>query len=400
MTAPSLLFLGRGVEGVTLSGVTRWLNQAEDAHGRELRLDERIAPPSLQASRLAARAWAEQTVGAYCDQRLDEAGRVDLRDQLLTAMMRGLGWRGDDSEIRCDSWFGPGALTVDGGITRPEYPARRLSETIPTRTVESTAKYVASGAIGHAGSIAVHQPGMTNVPRVDVDYNEREITIHTFVTATEIDWYDLMQSSRANFSVVTEKAEAVRQAFAKFKEDALVNGVQGIQFKGLAQIPAPRYVSTVNYTSAALDAMYRDLVAIIQTPEIESGDRGDPPDTLMLGSRWYRAIQRAANYSSGGSLTGADLLSLLQSRGPELSGIQRIVKVPSLSRFGGSATLDGALVLNASDEMSLRQVEAMAPAPVRTVQTLTSDVQLWAMRHGGLDVGSTLPLTIATAQVA
>jgi hypothetical protein len=377
--------------------VRTWLQSADDRHGRSVRLDSRQSVPGLTAARIAARAWAaDLATQAPADRR------EDVTSELVRAVGHGLGWRADASEVRCDSWYGPGALTVEADLVRPAYAIRRLSEVIPTRTVPSWAEYVPGGAIAHRGSVALYRPGMTDIPRADIDYSERQVRVHTFVARTGNDWQSLLQAPRADFSVVAEQAEAVRQTFATWKEEALIAGVAGTSFAGLQQIGVPRYTSTIDYGSGSttLDQIYRDIVALIQTPEIEAGDRGNPPDTLLIGTRWHRAIQRASGFSTGSGATGSDILAMLQRVGPGLAGIARIVPAPSLSRWQGSATVDAALTLDSRDVTSLRQIEAMAPAPVRTASTLTSDEQMWACRHAGLDVGSALPLTLATATVA
>lgn len=396
--------------------IRSWVEGAHHAQAPQIRLDSRrSATPLLDGTRALIRAWAANAIDETAHRgrvRLDERRRTALVVEAADACAQGLGLRVDGQTIRCDSaWYAPDALTLsEGDPMRPQYAERTLSETIPVRTVPQWAADFQAGAVAYSGSVEPYRPGMANIPTIGVAAGYRRRPVHTFVAKTQIDWLALIQAQRADFSVVAEQAQAATVVFAEWQEAALSRGIPAMDWTGVPQLGVARYYSSVDYSPSGtptLGDIYADLTRLIQCAVDVAGDRGKAPTDMLMGTRWLRAIARANNLAAaGGGMTGSQVIADKILAETELqrtlgsNGIRRIIPCRALTSFGGDATLDGALLLDASDPRALRQIVAMAPAPVRSHSSLTADEQLWACRHGGLDAQDTLPLAVGTATVA
>jgi hypothetical protein len=394
--------------------VRSWIEHAHHTQAPLLRQDSRRGTsPLLDGTRGLIRQWAADAVDATARQggvRLDEKRRAALVVEAADACASGLGLRVDGQTVRCDSaWYAPDSLTFkDGDPLRPQYAERTLSETVPVRTVPQWAADYLPGAVAYSGSVAPYRPGMTEIPLIGVAAGYRRRPVHTFVAKTQIDWLALIQAQRADFSVVAEQAQAASIVFAEFQERALAAGIPGLDWTGAYQLGVGRYASSVDYSgSPAINDVYSDLTRLIQTAVDVAGDRGRAPDTMLIGTRWLRAIARTNNLAAGGGgMTGSQMIADKLLAQTELervmgsNGIRRIIPCRALNSWGGDSTLDGAVLLAASDSQALRQIVSMAPAPVRSFSGLTADEQLWACRHGGLDVQDALPVSVGFATVS
>lgn len=394
--------------------VRSWIEHAHHAQAPTLRADSRRgATPLLDGTRGLIRQWAADTIDSAARQggvRLDEARRSRLVVEAADACASGLGLRVDGSTVRCDSaWYAPDSLTFrDGDPLRPQYAERTLSETVPVRTVPQWAADYLPGAVAYSGTVAPYRPGMTEIPLIGVAAGYRRRPVHTFVAKTQIDWLALIQAARADFSVVAEQAQAASTVFLEFIESALSRGIPAMDWTGVSQLGVARYHSSVDYSgSPAINDVYADLTKLIQSAVDVAGDRGRAPDTMLIGTRWLRAIARTNNLAAGGGgMTGSQMIAdklLAQSELERVmgsNGIRRIIPCRALTSFGGDSTLDGALLLAGSDSQALRHIVSMAPAPVRSFSGLTADEQLWACRDGGLDAQDTLPIAVGVATVA
>ncbi len=396
------------------ASVRSWIEHAHHAQAPALRMDSRRGTsPLLDGTRGLIRQWAADSIDASARHggvRLDEKRRAALVVEAADACASGLGLKVEGQTVRCDSaWYAPDSLTFkDGDPLRPQYAKRTLSETVPVRTVPQWAADYLPGVVAYSGSVDVYRPGMTNIPLIGVAAGYRRRPVHTFVGKTQIDWLSLIQAQRADFSVVAEQAQAASTIFLEFVEKALSAGIPAMDWTGVSQLGVARYHSSVDYSgSPAISDVYADLTRLIQCAVDVAGDRGEPPDTLLIGTRWGRAISRTNNLAAGGGgMTGTEMLTQKVLAASEFermlsgNGIQRIISCRALTSFGGDSTLDGALLLKSTDSQALRQIVSMAPAPVRSFSGLTADEQLWACRHGGLDAQDTLPIAVGVATVA
>lgn len=396
------------------SSLRSWVEHAHHQQAGSLRADSRRgASPLVDGTRAMVRAWATDSIDAtirHSGVRLDEQRRNRLIADAADAAASGLGLRVEGNTVRCDSaWYAPDSLTFrDGDPLRPQYAERTLSETVPTRTVPQWAADYLPGAVAYSGSVAPYRPGMTEIPQIGVAAGYRRRPVHSFVAKTQIDWLSLIQAQRADFSVVAEQAQAASIVFAEFVEKALSTGIPGMDWTGVPDLGVAKYYSSVDYSgSPAINDVYADLTRLIQCAVDVAGDRGRAPDTMLIGTRWLRAIARTNNLAAGGGgMTGSQMIAdklLMQSELERVmgsNGIRRIIPCRALTSYGGDSTLDGALLLSAADNQALRQIVAMAPAPVRSFSSLTADEQLWACRHGGLDAQDALPIAVGVATVS
>lgn len=401
------------------AGIRTWL---EGAAASNQRTDSAVSrtPRAVMGARNAIRQHAREVAhttynkARMAGHTVTEARRDEFERDLVEAMASGLGIHKDGDALRCDgfrtdaSWFPPDALTYrEPGLVRSPFAPRVLSASIPVRNVDAWAERFQVGTVAGSGSVAPYRPGMTDIPRVGVSTNYRQRPVHTFVTSTSINWMHALQGARSDINIVAENAEAARDAFGEFFEEALVNGVAGLDYNGIAQLGATRYTSTVDYSSASLtlDDIYRDFATMVQSVRETAGFRGSPPNTLLLGSRWANRIKRTSNYAAGGDSNGSLLIASLAgaeaglARAMGQAGITEIIEAPSLTGFEGS-DYDGALLIDRMDAKGLRHVVAMTPAPVRTHSSLDADETLWAARDGGLDLANGLAVGVAKAQVA
>lgn len=391
-----------------------WVERAYHNTVGAVRMDSRKSlHPLLDGTRSLIRSWAAETIDGAARTsgiRLDEKRRTALISEAADACASGLGLRSDANGVRCDSaWYAPDSLTFrDGDPLRPQYAERTLSEVVPVRTIPQWAADYLPGAVAYSGTVAPYRPGMTDVPLIGVAAGYRRRPVHSFVAKTQIDWMQLIQSARADFSVVAEQASAASVVFAEFIEHALATTLPGLDWTGVNTLGVARYASTVDYSgSPAINDVYVDITRLIQCAVDVAGDRGRAPDTMLIGTRWLRAIARTNNLAAGGGgMTGSQMIADKLLAQTELervmgsNGIRRIIPCRALTSFGGDSTLDGALLLDSGDSQALRQIVAMAPAPVRSFSGLIADEQLWACRHGGLDAQDALPIAVGTATVS
>lgn len=371
-----------------------------------LRADSATSAAVEVARRYSERIAHQGVVAGHL--RADQA--ASFAADIQRGTMEGLGWSVADGRLRSDaSSFAPGSLTdVEGGLIRPAYTERVLSGLLPVRMVDADAEFFQpSGSLSQGGKMALHRPGMTNVPYADAAVGYIQQPIHTLVIATRVDWREAMVGRRSAIDIAAEKAAAAKEIAANTQEQMIVNGLPGINFRSLANIGLVRIVSSVDYSSnPTMDSAYADLMRIVQRLREASDYAGSSPNVMAIGPRWAYAIRRLSNFAAGGSGTGSDLLATLAGANAGLAaaigaaGITRIIEAPSLRDFHGDSTLDGMVLLNTSQPNGLRQVMAMPLSPVRSASSLTADETLWAMRTGGLDVQDGSGVAIAEATVA
>lgn len=406
LPAPQLLSLALGIPETSICSE---LALARRTHGADLRTDSADGGTAIAGARAQVRGYLD-SVNSYAarlhghkpasQERLDSLGRT---------LAEGLGYSHEDGDWRHDSirtdsasFFRDEMTDRNGELLRPRQQQRVLSTLIPTRSVNAYAERFESRFLAHEGSVSLYRPGTTKVATVGHRVGSKRRDIHTFVTSTQTDWLAALQGSQSSVDHVAEDAYAVREVFADFHEELLVNGIgDQVSLWGLADLPMQRFIFAEDYEdgTATIKATYEAFISLLTKISEVHGFRGTPPDTLIIGPRFANALLPLNAIGSGGDMTASDLrmkLATLFDNG----GIRRWIVAPSLAAFGGDPTQDAAILCRFDGQRGLHQIMAMTPAPVRSVESLTGSQTLWAMRHGGLDEGDATATALILATVA
>lgn len=392
--------------GVSESSVCREIALARQHHGAGMRNDHVGAAIDGARAQMRAHLHSIATVAHRVhDVEMPSQERLDsIASQLASA----LGYRCDDGEWRhesirqdASSFFRDELTDRNGLLHRPRQRARALSEVLPSRSVSAYAERYESRFMSIEGSVTHYKPGTTKVATVHSGVAATKRDIHTFVTSTQSDWLAAMQGSQSSVDKIANDAVAVREVFADFLEGLLVNGI-GSQMAlwGLADLPVLRLPMGQDYSGAVtMSQAFADFAAQIDAVLEAHDERGDSPDTIVMSPRLARKLTPLNNISDGGDMTGSDLRAKLANLF-DGSGITRWISAPSLRNFGGASGTDAAILCRLDGERGLHQVPAMTPTAVRSVQSLTGQQTLWAMRHGGVDINDATACAILTATVA
>lgn len=359
----------------------------------------RVSPDHVASQRAAIVHYVrtQAVLAARNGVRGDTVSEGRIRD-IARAMAKGLGLRERDGRIdgmehRADVWAGEG-VDIDPRIIRPTEKDRALTSMLPTRSIDAAAQRTRIRGLKYEGTADLWRPGTTEYATADFSAGTEDKLVQTLYTTTSIDWHRLLYEQASGVNTAFEQAEAARRVLMDAYERVTVEGgPAGLQ--GLRQLEAATSISGVDYTGApTLGEVHRDLVRMILNVQEANDDRGGVPNALFISTTWLRKIQLASNLDAGGSLTGLDLIAAENAASQMLNislkkvGIDTVIPTPSLNRFGRAPdTQDeaGALVCSLPEDQGLRNVVALAPAPVRTSSNLTSDSTLWVMRLAGLE---------------
>lgn len=350
------------------------------------------APAGVSANRV--RGWIREAV-------LREASATGLhadsiRDPLASDYWRGVqqagNLRGDAAKIGArrladslgrqadaSSTFTE-ALTSEWGapIDVPTVP-RRLKDGLPVHSVEPWADSYKIRFVDHDGTVQWGRGGSSSAPRADYGTAEQYRPMHLLWTATEMDAVQALHATSPNYGVapLAEKAKAARYVMDRAIEDAIVNGVVGLDMWGLQQVPALRQTSGITYGTANAEDAFEDFVQFLQrVQEISLGVF--EVNALAISQR---IMNRLSAYITTGAGFPIDATAMLRNKLAEY-GITRLIVAPSLRDFGG-VNVDGAVLFNGNDN-GLKRVQGLDVSPLRTVQEGLSDVTYYVCQHGGL----------------
>jgi hypothetical protein len=366
--------------------------------GQSLRADGALpsADLAVEALRLRVRDYVEAEARACQHRRRLDTGRDEPVPQARRALLArtlcaALGIQARDGVMRSDSYFVPGDLTAPAGApVKARMMPLGIQQSLRVRAVPASSRRVPTNYVGYSGTANVMTPGLTQFPRADVSVQQKEIQVSWLVTSTQIDWMDEMYAAEASaISVMAEKAEAARRSLAYALEAILVNGLAGLDWMGLGDLPAAGYQSSLDYADAAttLDDIHEDIVKMSQVAQSANAFRGTQPDTLLAGPRFFQQLARRSNYDAGGFLEGAGqfgTVAMIAGGGPQAVvgklfqnlGVNNVVIAPQLQNFRGTGR-DGLIWYNAGNDQGLRQVVAQLAAPVRTHTDATTGRARW-----------------------
>lgn len=396
------------------AGIRRAAEDAHRAHASGVRLDgRRSATPGIAGQRAMIRHFVDGIIeGAkeHMGTRLDAAQANTARLDLELAIADGLGLQVHGDEVRMDaaSLMPRDLFSATEPVIFGDEPETAFTDLVPKRNIDTWAEYVPTRTGALTGSFAPFRNGQKSAPIVGAEYSEQVRTVVSMVAKTQTSFVELAQAPLTSVNKVADDARAAREVWMKLREAALIEGIPNTSWKGLEEIPAPVYASTVNYSTASLADIYADLINMVQDLRAAADDTKAPQTGMVLGmaQAWVDAIVQKSNISAGGSMTGPDVLGMLVADNAGLSmalrqaGISRIVAAPSLDDMGPGATYAGAVLFRPGDRASLREIVAMELSPVRTASSLYGNEQLWCFRGAGLEWSKTQKQGIAYARVA
>lgn len=265
-------------------------------------------------------------------------------------------------------------------IMRPR-AALSFTAALPVRSEDPYAEYWRQRTGDISGGVAWRRPGDTEPPTARPAYAERRYAMHTAWSSLVEDFDFGGRAALAGRDPRADDRSAVIRAMGEFAESSLLNGAAGVDFRALPDVGAPLYNSPVNYSTATIGQMYADLIRYIDTARRISGSAVSNGDTLYLAPSTMVRFERTTNLDAGGSANLAgELMAVLRGK-----GVNRIVIVPGLADYFG-AGIDLMLLAHSTGPSAMQQVVGMQPAPVRTVDHLTTTQTLYAMTHGGLSL--------------
>jgi hypothetical protein len=274
----------------------------------------------------------------------------------------------------------PNALTAEYGapIDVPTVP-RRLKDALPVRAIEPWADSYRADFVAHEGLVQWGRGGSTDAPRADYSTSFEYRKMHLLWTATEMDAIQSLHATSPDYAVspLAEKARAARYVMDRAIEDAIVNGVVGLDMWGMQQVPALRETSLVTYGTANAEDAFQDFVQFLQRVQEISRDVFEV--NALAVSR--RVINRLNAYIATGAGFPINATEMLRNKLSEY-GITTLIVAPSLRDFGGT-NVDGAVLFDSGDR-GLKRVRGLDVSPLRTVQEGLSDVTYYVAQHGGL----------------
>lgn len=377
-----------------------------------LRNDSRESEINVTLGRALIRDYVR-----HVGQGSQRSGRCDAKDvetntnPVMAAVAKGLGYVTHGNRIEVDGlradasyWFPGEGVARDPGHTVPPEAPRRLIETLPTRAVPLDSWMVETRWAGYEGSAALYSPGDNSIPVSGGSVGATLRQMYAIVTSTFTPWDVAMRGGSGAINRVQVDSESARRVMMDFAEYALVGGIAGaVDWQGARQVPAASYIGTTNWISATMGQVFTDLIAMNQTAAIASDDRGAGSTRMLIGTRALRALSKKNNLDAGGFGTGANVLGVFKdaatTRGQSMieAGLDAVIGAPSLSKqgpLGASNDYDMAIMYRPS-ERGLRWINAMTPAPVRTVEELSGTRTLWAMVGGGLEAPDAVDVAIA-----
>ena len=385
---------GANIHNVSVESIITEVSLSGANYGSSFRSDS-DGSSSISGGRAQFRAYLDTVNQMTARNHGVKPASRERMDSILNrlAPRAGYGFRSDSgwthNSLRSDSTsvFRDELTDRSGILHRPRQRKRALTELLPVRSVDPYAERFESRRLAIEGSVVSHKAGSTLVGNASSSVKSKKRDIHTFVTSTAMDWLGMLQGSRTSLDQAANDTYAVQELFADFLESLLVKGVgDAASLWGLKDIPAPRLGLSGDYTTTVdMQTVYNDFSQLIGRVQEVNEDRGDPCNTLILGSRLGRRMIPTSNITAGGSLVGTDLRRLLGNLF-DSSGIERIVMAPALKNYKGNVKNDAAVICRLDGEAGLHMVSAMTQAPVRSASTLAGEQTLWAMRTGGLDI--------------
>jgi hypothetical protein len=257
-----------------------------------------------------------------------------------------------------------------------------LLDTLPVGQLPSWTEVATMDFKSHNGTVQWGRGGDSSFPRVDYDIERQWLIKPELVwTSTSIYWRQSQQATSPNYVVDprAEKAFAARQVMAINRENAILNPPSGVSFLGLNNVHALRGASSVVYGTAAAELVVQDMIRQINTiKEINRGAGAPLPDTIYTTQRVINGM--TAKVVTSGAYP-FNPMQIIRERLAE-EGVNRIVIVPRLQDFGGSA-VDAVIFAN-SGPLGLKRYQAMDFTPIRTLQVGLEDIQIYAAIDGGL----------------
>lgn len=366
----SLLHSPVHVPGITTELIREWASEAIDA---AYKADANVA--AMDNATRATVGWAMLRADA------EGASVAEVDAYLKAAVANGVGAR-----RRADSAYYEGDLTAplrDEPFERPQRD-RMLLTSIPIESVPAGQEYYTARFEDLKGRAAIYTPGDEAPPRADVERTEQpRRKMHAAWNCISQDWLGSLRDGFAGRDNSGARRRAAILAHEQLWNDALQNGVAGLDYWGLKAatgLPALRETGAVTYGSATADQAFADFEQTLQRiPEVSEGTN-DAPDTIMFTRRIWNRLISYQNYVAGGN---SNAIAILRAKLSQY-GISQVVVADELRNYGGS-NVDALVLSNrASDDQRLRHVMGLTPAPIRTVQTTSGDVTVFASISGGL----------------
>lgn len=367
-----------------------------------------------QVSRALIRQHVNGELVGLGAQRNDSADA--LAPNVINEIARGLGFRSDSqgsvqsglTRNDASNLFAGEGIADDGAVIGPEYRRRVLTSALPKRSVPAGAQAYRTRFAAHEGSAAVYREGMTEIPMSGSSVGSTLRQLTTIVTGTSTPVSSILSGYQSP-SKASEDAAAASNVLMDTMENILVGGIPGLDFISLSTLPVYIYPSAVNYgTETNMDTLFADLIAMVQSIVIANDDVGEGPRTLLMGTRWLRALQKRSNFNAGGNSTGSEVLAALMGMdamvGQALrnAGITSVIGAPSLNGrgpAGPAAAYDSALLFDGDPE-GLRVPLALPPSPIATITQGLDTVTVWAAQFGSLEAPRAYNVGRAYARVA
>jgi hypothetical protein len=408
------------IEGVTEAALDSWTASAVESHVGAIRADsaeagmrvrrsyaghDNSAAVRVNAVRAAVRQHVAQNVARtrmlHADAEVPEHREIELCEALCDA----LGIRADGNDIehetmRADANFFAEQLTSRSTeIIRPNDVDEVVRAALPVRNVEPYAEYVDLDFLKESGKAALITPEQRDFNRVNYGVARDKARMHWFGIATHVPWSSAVYSQAPTaIDEAAEKARMARRALERLQEEILIAGVDGIDFNGLATAPIPRIISTVNFATATLGEKCAEITRLLQLVRSSADFVGAAPSVGLIDPRLAFNLRASNNLDAGGNIVGAGPINAAMST----EGLRNVVEAPSMeANFPSPAGANYAqlVVYNPNTQGRIRQLVGLPPSPVSTAEIHGTET-LWAMKHGGIELGDVSSVAILDIQIA
>lgn len=299
--------------------------------------------------------------------------RVDHNSNVFEAFLRQ-----NSRQVRMDS------QDTNGGLFLARQLESRAAKVLeePRKPLNGLKRFkrnfdVKPGATSHAvtrvyerGSAAIYRGGQRPVPRVTLTQREEIFPVRHLVDAFAFSVFDQASADFASFPLFDKGVRTARRAIDELENELIWNGSSADGIKGILNYPwlDKKVVSTAFSSSADVDAMCREIFALIEYPENNSRQAMAPTD-IIFSHKLYNFLATVRVKDSTGNGSGMTALKFIAENNSAKIPLERFHKAHELSDLSiGGSTVQGVFVYN-DDEDSIRVVDVQptTPLPLQSV---------------------------------
>lgn len=330
----------------------------------------------------------------------------DRQHQIEDAILEQLGYRAVNGVVsnpgmRADSHYFVEALSAPAtSLIRPNEREEMVRTAIPTRNVPTYAEYFNRDYLSESGEAAIiHGDQSSGFNRVGYDLRREKGRMHWIGVSTYTSWESAFRSAAMSaVDDASEQARLARRAIERKHEEVLITGVANLKLMGLANLPAPRILSSVDFSTATIGEKATEMTRILQKIRQAADFAGAVPSVGLLDPRLAFTLRNANNLDAGGNIVGSG--PLLQAMSNE--GLRQVVEAPTMQQHWASprgANYAQMIIFAPAANGRLEKVVGLGATPVSTSQNHGTET-LYAARIGGLDAGDVSSIAVIDIKVA